>query len=44
MKKILLLCCLILTTLTASSGVMDRDEMAPSNPPSIDPTNGTFGY
>ena len=40
MKKILLLCCLILTTLTASSGVMDRDEMAPSNPPSIDPTNG----
>ena len=40
MKKILLLCCLILTTLTASSDVMDRDEMAPSNPPSIDPTNG----
>ena len=40
MKKILLLCCLILTTLTASSDVMDRDEMAPSNPPSVDPTNG----
>ena len=42
MKKILLLCCLILTTLTASSGVMDRDEMAPSNPPSVDPTNGNY--
>ena len=40
MKKILLFCCLILTTLTASSDVMDRDEMAPSNPPSVDPTNG----
>ena len=42
MKKILLLCCLILTTLTASSDVMDRDEMAPSNPPSVDPTNGNY--